>query len=337
MIGPQLGGRSMHKTIIILAFAFGITTFHQTAWAEQVRKVYRIGFLGHVPHTKVLEGRMAAFREGLSALGYFEDRKVRILYRYPERRQGRLSRLAVLAAGLVRDGVDVIVVPAQPATDAARKATSTIPIVAMIGADRVVSNLSHPEANITGLSSMSFKVLGKQLQLFKEAVPTLSNIAVLWNPGHRHHPSNMRLLEKASKAIGLRIVPVDVRGPNTLGDSFHRVASAGVDGVMVFRGGMLASLRPRISDKANEMGLPTMFGLPADARAGGLMAYGTGVPALYRRAASYVVKILEGAKPRDLPVQRPTKFELVINLKTAKALGIKIPSSILLQADETIQ
>ena len=305
--------------------------------AQQSGKVYRIGFLGHVPHTPVLEGRMNAFRLGLSELGYQEGRNIEIVYRYPERKQGRVSRLAELAAEFVRDRVDVIVVPAQPATDAVRKATTTIPIVVMIGADRVVANLRRPEGNVTGLSSMSLEVLGKQLQLFKEAVTGLSKVAVLWNPGHKHHASNLRECKSVAKELGLRFFAAELRSPAALDDAFRRIAAAGVNGVLVLRGGMLASLRPRISDKANKIGLPTMFGLPADATAGGLMAYGTPVPALYHRAASYVDWIFKGAKPADLPVERPTRFDFVLNLKTAKALGITFPPSILLRADRVIE
>ena len=325
------------RTLTTYLAAAAILLLAPPAAAQQAGKVYRIGFLGHVPDTPVLEGRMDAFRQGLAALGYEEGRNIEIVYRYPERKKGRLSRLAELAAGFVRDKVDVIVVPAQPATNAARKATKTIPIVVMIGVDRVVANLRRPEGNVTGLSSMAVEVLGKQLQLFKEAVPGLSKVAVLWNPGHRHHPSMVRVTEKAAKLLGLRIVAAELRGPAALDEAFRRIAAAGVDGVMVLRGGMLASLRPRISDQANKIGLPTMFGLPADATAGGLMAYGTPVPALYHRTAYYVDKILKGAKPADLPVERPTKFELIVNLKTAKALGITFPRTILLRADKVIE
>jgi putative ABC transport system substrate-binding protein len=328
----------MKRTILIIGgLAISLFATPPIAVSQEAGKVPRVGFLGHVPHTTVLKDRMEAFRRGLSELGYREGRNIEIVYRYPERKQGRVSRLAELAAEFVRDRVDVIVVPAQPATDAARKATKTIPIVVMIGADRVIANLRRPGGNVTGLSSMSFHVLGKQLQLFKEAVPGLSKVAVFWNPGHRHHLSNVRVIENAAKVLGLRIFAAELRGPAALDDAFRRIAAAGVDGVMVFRGGMLARLGPRIADKANKKGLPTMFGLPADARVGGLMSYGTPVPALYRRAAAYVDKILKGAKPADLPVERPTKFDFVLNLKTAKALGITIPHSILLRATEVIE
>ncbi len=327
----------MVKQIVILLTTFAILVSTYSAEAQQAGKIYRVGFLGHVPHTPVLQGRMDAFRQGLATLGYEEGRNIEIVYRYPERKKGRIARLAELAAEFVRDKVDVIVVPAQPATNAARNATKTIPIVVMIGVDGVVANLRRPEGNVTGLSSMAFEVLGKQLQLFKEAVSGLSKVALLFNPGHEHHPSMVRVSENAAKELGLRIFAAELRGPAALDETFRRITAAGVDGVMVLRGGMLASLRPRISDQANKIGLPTMFGLPADARAGGLIAYGTPVPALYHRTAYYVDQIFKGKKPADLPVERPTKFEFVLNFKTAKALGITFPPSILLQATEVIE
>jgi putative ABC transport system substrate-binding protein len=256
----------MVKQIVILLTTFAILVSTYSAEAQQAGKIYRVGFLGHVPHTPVLQGRMDAFRQGLATLGYEEGRNIEIVYRYPERKKGRLSRLAELAAEFVREKVDVIVVPAQPATNAARNATKTIPIVVMIGVDRVVKNLRRPEGNVTGLSSMAFEVLGKQLQLFKEAVSGLSKVALLFNPGHKHHRSMVREGENAAKELGLRFFAAELRGPAALDETFRRITAAGVDGVMVLRGGMLASLRPRISDQANKIGLPTMFGLPADAK-----------------------------------------------------------------------
>jgi putative ABC transport system substrate-binding protein len=318
--------------------AFAILAVHHPAHAQQAGKVYRIGILSNFPKSNTaIRPRIEAFRQGLRDLGYLEGRNVTFDYRYPETMSGREARLAKLAAELVELNPDVIFTFSSPAGDAAKNATRTIPIIFGVSVDRHVANFSRPGGNITGLSSISKDLIGKQLQTFRETVPGLNKVAVLWNPEHRSHAAVVERTKTAAAVLGLNLVAIDADSVAALPGAFERMIARKVQGVLILRGGMFVTLRPRISDIANRLGLPTMFGHPSEAEAGGLMAYGTNTGALFRRAASYVDKILKGAKPADLPVERPTRFDLVINLKTAKALGIKIPRAILLRADKVIE
>ncbi len=317
--------------VFLLALAV-LVSFHP-AGAQPAPKMPRIGFLSHVPLSK-LSIRIKAFRQGLRDLGYVEGRSITIVYRSMEGPNDRLSKLAV---DLVRQKVDVILAVAQPAPDAALKATRTIPIVVAVGANTVVANLNRPGGNVTGLTSMASDLVGKQLELFKEALPGLSRMAVLWNPNHRGHPRGVQRAEQAARALGLRLVVIGVRSPAGFPVAFRRMKAEGVDGALILRGGLFVSNRTRIVELASKAALPTMFGHPVEAQAGGLMSYGTDNQAIFRRAATYVVKILKGAKPAELPIEQPTKFNLVINLKTAKQLGITISPEVLYQATKVIK
>ena len=325
---------------LIATLVLGLLAAPLPAEAQQAGKVYRIGYLTPWPLGR--DGgswpRIEAFLQGLLDLGYVEGRNITITYRSSDRRNDRLPELA---EELVRQKVDVIVACCQPAVDAARKATRTIPIVVAVTGDFVgqglVKSLRRPGGNVTGLSAMGPDLAGKQLELFKEVVPRLSRVAVLWNPAHRDHPLGVQQAEEAARALGLRLVAIDVRSATELPGAFRRMAAEGVDGAVVQRGGMLRLNEPRIAELAGQAALPTMFGHRDGAEAGGLMAYGTDTLVLFRRAATYVDKILKGAKPADLPVERPTTFYLIINLKTAKALGITIPPIVLYQATKVIK
>ena len=191
--------------------------------------------------------------------------------------------------------------------------------------------------NVTGLTAIASQVVGKQLELFKEAIPELSRVAILWNMEHRGHSSNVRQAKAAAEVLGLRLVVIGVRGPDEFAGAFRRMAAEGVEGVLVPRGGMFRANKVRMVALAREAALPIMFGHNDEAEAGGLMAYGTDNLVLFRRAAGFVDKILNGANPAEMPVEQPTTFYLVVNLKTAKALGIRIPPSILLQATKVIE
>ena len=226
---------------------------------------------------------------------------------------------------------------AQPAPDAALKATRTIPIVVAVGANTVVANLNRPGGNVTGLTSMASDLVGKQLELFKEALPGLSRVAVLWNPNHRAHPIGVRSAEVAARALGLQIVVIDVGSAAALDGVFRRMVAERVGGVLVMRGSLFIRNRKRIADLAVKARLPVMFGHGFEAESGGLMAYGPDVLALFRRAATYVDKILKGAKPADLPMERPGEFVLAVNLKTAKKIGITIPPEVLLRATKVFK
>jgi putative ABC transport system substrate-binding protein len=307
------------------------------AEAQQPAKVPRIGFLT-TPSPTAAAYYLEAFREGLRELGYVEGKTIAIEYRFAE---GRPERLPALAAELVRLKVDVIVTGGPPAPEDAKQATSTIPIVFAVAGDPVgeglVASLARPGGNITGLASIAAEVVGKQLELLKEVVPKISRVAVLLNPSHSAHPLMARQAEGAARALGMQLHILQAGSPAEIDAAFAAMRSQGVGGVLVLRGSLFLAQRAQIAALAAKSRLPAVYGTREEAEAGGLMAYGASLPLLYRRAATYVDKILKGAKPADLPVEQPTKFELIINLKTAKALGLTIPPSLRQRADELIQ
>ena len=295
----------------------------------------RIGLLGDVP--SFLDD---AFREGLRELGYIEGQNIVIEHRSPE---SKYERLPGLAADLVRLNVQVIVAASPAATKAAKQATSTIPIVFTVSgdpvADGLVASLARPGGNTTGLATTGPDLVGKQLQMLKSVAPKVSRVAVLQNPNtHRaSHRGALRQAEGSARGLGMQLQVLDARTPSEIEAAFVAMSSQRVDGILVLRDAVFRAQRSQITALAAKHRLPAVYGLREEAEAGGLIAYGASVPHLYRRAATYVDKILKGAKPADLPVEQPTKFELVINLKTAKALGLTIPPSLLLRADQVIE
>ncbi len=317
------------------AVAIGLTA-PLPAEAQAPGKVPRIGFLSPISSTN--DPRLEAFLQGLRDLGYVEGKTIAIEYRFAE---GRSEGLPALAAELVRLKVEVIVTAAPAATEAARQATSTIPIVFGVSGDPVavglVASLARPGGNITGLASIAPEVVGKELELLKEVAPKVSQVAILQNSSNPGHPVVLRQAEGAARALGVQLHIVQARTPPEIDAAFTAMRSQRVGGVLVLRDALFLAERAQIAALAAKSRLPAVYGFREQAEAGGLMAYGASVPAMYRRAATYVDKILKGAKPADLPVEQPTKFELVINLKTAKALGLTIPPSLLQRADEVIQ
>ena len=315
------------------AFAAPLTSLAQ----QQPAKVPRIGFL-QASSPSVNRHFADAFRQGLRAFGYVEGQNIAIEERWAE---GKFERLPDLAAELVRLKVDVIVVGSTPGSRAAKQATTTIPIVMVNVGDPVgtglVASLARPGGNVTGLSDLTVDMSAKRLELLKEVAPTASRVAVLWNPTHPTNPLQLRETQVAAQALGLTLQPVEVRSS----DEFERAFAAMTReraSVLLVLGDILTVLhRSRVADLAAKNWLPAMYPFREQAEAGGLMSYGPSLPDMYRRAAAYVDKILKGSKPGDLPVEQPTKFELVINLKTAKTLGLKIPQSVLVRADEVIQ
>ncbi len=322
-------------TLLVTALAtLAVLAAVGPAVAQQAGKIPTIGFLHPGSFEKSLS--MPAFLRGLSDLGYEEGRNIAILRRSD---LGRHDRLPDRAAELVRRKVDVIVCVGA-AAEAARDATSTIPIVVLVAGDYVAMgwarSLSQPGGNVTGLSTQAAGLMGKQLQLLKETVPGLTRVAILSFAG-RVHANQIREAKEAAPILGLGLVPVSVGGADDLAAAFRRMQAERVDGIVVLRHGTFVRQRERVTTLAREAGLPSLFGHRVEAAAGGLMAYGADTKALFHGAASYVDKILKGANPADLPISQATKFNLVVNLKTAKALGIKVPPSILLRATDVIE
>ncbi len=310
--------------------------------AQQPKKVPLIGFLTtgsfELPETPVM---ISAFRKGLSELGYVEGTNIIVEYRAAG---SKIERFVDETNELVRLNVDVIVASNTPAALAAQKATSTIPIVVPVMGDPVrdglVTSLARPGGNITGLTFLGPELLPKRLALRKEAMPSVSQVAGLWHPnayGETTMHDMMEQTEAAATTLGMQLRLIAVKGPDDFDNAFSTIAQARADALIVFPSPMLFTERRRIVDLAAKHRLPLMAMAKEFADLGGLITYGASIPGLIRRSAVYVDKIIKGAKPGDLPVQQPTKFDLVINIKTAKALGVDIPPSLFARADEVIE
>ena len=307
------------------------------ARAQQRAKVARIGYLGLVSaswHT----ARVTAFRAGLRDLGYVEGKDIVIEFRWAE---SQYDRLPALAAELVRLNVDVIVTHTVPGAFAAKKATSTIPIVITAIADLLdlglVESLARPGGNLTGLSFFNAELIAKRLELLKEVAPSLAKAAVLLNSDNAAgRQLILRALEPTAKALKVELLPFEARGPGDFEGAFAAMVSQQVGAVVLHEDPMLNANSKAIVDIVARHRLPTC-GFPEFVAAGGLLAYGIHFPDMDRRAAAFVDKILKGAKPADLPVERSTKFTTIVNLRTARAIGIDMPTSILLRADEVIE
>ncbi len=326
----------MRRKIVLLVAALAVLAVVTPAAAQPAKKVYRIGVLMSAS-VATAPAFVKAFRKGLRDLGYVEGRNIRIEWRWAE---GKRKRLPALAADLARQKVDIIVCTGAGAP-AAIKATRTIPIVVAVAGDYVAEgwaqSLRRPGGNLTGLSNQALGLMGKQLQLLKETVPNLSRVAILHPPKHPGLAGIVRQAKEAAPALGLDIVAIPVKGAADLPGTFRRMKAADVDGIVVLRSGFFLRLRGRMTTLAREVGLPSLFGHRVEVAAGGLMAYGADTKALFYGAASYVDKILKGADPAEMPISQASKFNLTVNLKTAKALGITIPPAILLRADKVIE
>jgi len=307
----------------------------RAADAQQAGKIYRIGMLEALPAAQNA-ANLDALRTGLRDRGYVEGRNLVIEYRSAD---GRAERFPALAAELVRLRVDLIVARGTPAARAAKTATGTIPVVMATMGDPhpTVASFAHPGGNLTGVTTFSTELTGKRLELLKELVPSLSRVALLHNMGNPAVPPEWDETQTAARALGLQAELLDVRSQDDLGRAFARAVRQHVDGLLVGADGLTQMHQQTIVDWVARNRLPTAYPAREFVAAGGLMAYAVSYPALYFRFASFVDKIVKGAKPADLPVEQPTKFELVINLKTAKALGLTIPQSVLLRADEVIR
>jgi putative ABC transport system substrate-binding protein len=318
--------------------AGGLLAASRVAHAQPAGKVHRIGYLGAGSSTSNphLPG---AFRQGLRELGWIEGQNIVIEYRFAE---GRLDRLPDLAAEVVRLKVDIITASPTPAALAAKNATGTIPIVFTSVPDPVglglVASLARPGGNVTGLTySVGFNIFGKDLELLKEAVPRARRVAVLSNPASPSQPLTMSEIRDAARSLGLQLLLVEARGPGDFDGAFAAMAKERVGALFVVTDPAFIPHRARLTELTAKNRLPSIFTQREDAEAGALMSYGPSLSDMYRRAATYVDKILKGAKPADLPVEQPTKFELVINLKTARAIGLTLPQSLVQRADEVIR
>jgi len=335
--------RTAHRFLLLMLIT-AILEAPFVANAQQAGKIHRIGFLGTLPTSPYDE----VFRQGLREVGYVEGQNIVIERRYSE---GKVERLADLAAELVRLKVDVIVVDTCGAPlNAASQATSTIPIVVAacnddLVATGLISSLARPGGNITGLSELTPELGAKRLELLKEAVPRVKRVAVLWNPTYsqrfsgsfRFWSSDWVEVRAAAQALGITLQSVEIPGPDDFDTAFSAMTRERAEALIAFSDPLIVFHGRRITDLAAKNRLPAVYASREVVDAGGLMSYGASSTDMFRRAAVYVGKILKGAKPADLPVEQPTKVELVINLKTAKALGLTIPPSVLGRADEVIQ
>lgn len=325
-------------TQLVIVLALGLYAAPSAAEAQHASRVPRIGYLEFGtadPGTPLLE----AFRQGLHDLGWVEGQSIAIEVRYAG---GKRDQLPELAAELVRRKVDLIFASTTPAALAAKHATTAIPIVIGFVGDPVgsgvVASLARPGGNVTGWTHLAgLKLAGKRLELMKETIPGVSRIGVLWNPTNPGNAPFVKELEAAARILKVKLHPAGVQDPKELESAFAALARQRVEALVVVADWMVLSQQDRIIALAARSRLPAMYPSTDLVEAGGLMAYGVNLPEMFRRGASYVDRILKGAKPSDLPIEQPTKFELAINLKTAKALGLTIPASVLARTDKVIE
>ena len=325
------------RALLFTAAVLPVLTFQWAALAQAPAKIRRIGFLS--AHTAAeTAGWHHAFRIGLRERGWFEGKNISIEYRYGE---GRNDRMLGLAAELVGSKVDVIVASVTPDAQAAQKATKTIPIVIVAAGDPVelglAQSLARPGGNITGLSPMTSALGGKRLELLAEVVPKLARVAVLWNPDNKGSPLHWKEILVPAKRLSVQLESLEVRSPNDFEKAFQDATRLRVGALFIIPDPVITPHVMRIAELAAKNRLPSIFHVAEFADAGGLMTYGSDRTDSFRRAATYVDKILNGAKAAELPIEQPTKFELVVNMKTAKALGLAIPQTILVRADRLVE
>ena len=325
------------KWVVIFAIAVTFAFGGAVAQAQQAMKVPRIGFLGSASPSAA-SARIEALRQGLRELGYVDGQNIVIEQRYAEE---KLDRLNELAAELARLKVNVIVTVGPAATRPAKEATAVIPIVMGVDDDPVgngfVASLARPGGNITGLSTLGPEISGKQLELLKEVVPSLSRVAVLGNSTQPGTAQSLREVKLAARTLGVELQYLNVLSPEDIETVFRAASKGRADAVLVLRAAVFFSHRKQIVDLAAKSRLPAMYYTTEYVENGGLMTYGASITDLFHRAAVYVDKILKGAKPADLPVEQPKKFEFIINLKAAKQIGLTIPPNVLARADRVIR
>ena len=327
----------MKRRDFITALCAAVAAAPLTCAAQDARRVPRIGFLGN--STASLEANLVTpFREGLRDLGYVEGRNILIEYRWAE---GSYERFPSLIAELLAMKVDVIVTAGTPAALAVKKATASVPLVMVAVGDPVgtglVASLRRPGGNATGLTSIAPELEGKRLELLREVLPTISRIAVLWNPANAYQIASEKEVQAAARVLRMSVISLPVSSLEQLRDAFAAIPGERAEAVIVLADRIFLHNRERIAEFTTRNRLPGMYAYRELVEAGGLMSYGPSYAAMHRQAATYVDKILKGAKAGDLPIEQPAKFELVVNLAAAKAIGLAIPQSLLLRADEVIQ
>jgi putative ABC transport system substrate-binding protein len=325
----------MKRKITVFALCAMLLTLCGPGQAQQTGKIFRIGYLSQRSGN---ETRDEAFRQGLRELGYVEGKNIIIELRGAD---GKLDRLPALASELVRLKVDIIVATSGAVTSAAKQATSAIPIVMTNDADpvanRFVASLSHPGGNITGLSNLAPELYGKRLELVKETLPKISRVGLLWNPSFPWQHWALKETQASARTLGLQIQSLEARSADDLDGIFETAIRDRIGALSVGQVPPMTTNRKRIVELAAKRRLPGIYADREWPEGGGLISYGPNITELHRRAATYVDKILKGTKPADLPVEQPMKFEFVINLKTAKQIGVTIPQSVLFRADKVIK
>jgi putative ABC transport system substrate-binding protein len=322
--------------VLMLTLAYLMTPHY--SHAQEPGKVFRIGFLTGGVRPSESEQQQSPLRKALREAGYIEGQNVVFEARYAE---GKIDRLPDLAAELVRLRVDVIVTVGGPPAEAAKRATSIIPIVIVAAGDPVgtglITSLARPGENVTGITDQAIELIPKRLELLKEMVPKASRMAVLWNSADRAMTVRYKQVETAARALGVRVQPFGVLDPSDFDGAFSAMTRERPDAIFIISDPLIRLNRRRVLDFAATKRLPAMYELNVYVSDGGLMSYGPSFSDMWPRAASYVDKILKGARPGDLPVEQPTRYYLVINLKTAKSLGLTVPPSVLIRADEVIR
>jgi putative ABC transport system substrate-binding protein len=329
----------MERRAFIRSIALSVLAVPLTAGGQPQQKMPRVGYLSPGSSSdSVRLRRFEAFRQGLRDLGYVERENIAIESRWAE---GKYDRYPALAADLVRLKVDVIVAVGGGATQATQQTTRTIPIVMSVVIDPVgsglVTSLAHPGGNVTGISLMAPDLVGKQLELLREVVPKVSRVAILWNPDNPGSAPQLRQAEAAARALGVRLQLLEARNPREIDTAFVAMTRERAGALLIFADAVFTNQVRQMAELAAKRRLPSLYATGEYAQAGGRMTYSANLLDLERRAATFVDKILKGAKPADLPVEQPTKFELLINMRAARTLGLTIPPSILIRADHVIE
>jgi putative ABC transport system substrate-binding protein len=320
----------------VVSIAITFAPFGAVAQAQQAPKPPRIGFI--MADSSGSDPRVDAFRQGLRELGYLEGKNIAVEYRFAE---GKEDRLLKLVAELVGSKVEIIVTDGTAVTRAVKNATKTIPIVMASDGDPVgnlfVASLARPGGNITGLTNLLAGLSGKRLEILKDAIPGMSRCGIIWNPENPSSITGFKETQVAAQSLGVQLQSLEVRGPNDFESAFQAAKKVQASALTVVSDSVMFAHRTRMLELAAKQRLPTMHTQSLWVQDGGMISYGTYFPDLYRRAATYVDRILKWTKPADLPVEQPTKFELVINLKTAKQIGVTIPPNVLARADKIIK